>query len=150
MSPGDGAATSLGPDTKKVGSQLSGASWIPVIQPHLSPVLVGLEQLDWVRSIARSLPSDALHALEFRLGPQSSQVDLAVRFQRPSSINSLIACMPESPGTRYFSRWALRPAREDLSVPELWLEFDSDRPPANTALPEPVFCLRLAGKPDPA
>lgn len=140
--PEDGPATATAAE-----SELSGASWIPVIQPHLSPVLVGPEQLERVRSVARFLPGDALYALEVRLASESKQVDLSVRINRAEDAERLAPQLHSGSRRRFLELWAHRAQSEFAPVSELWLEFDSDRLPANDSLPEPVVCSRLHGKP---
>jgi len=137
MSLAGGVAT-----TEEADSALSGASWIPVIQPHLSPVLVGPEQLERVRSVARYLPEDALYALEIRLASESKQVDLSVRINDPEVAGRLAAHLLPGHRRRFLEYWATQASTDGSAISELWLEFDLADLSAS-ALPEPVLCVRL-------
>lgn len=121
---------------------LSGASWIPVIEPHLSPVLVSTGQLARIRSVARVLPEDALYALEVRLASESEQVDLSLRIRRPDVADRVAQNLLPSLRRRFLRVWADNTRVEGSQLPELWLEFDLEDP-ALSGIPEPVLCVRL-------
>ncbi|MDP9121772.1 MAG: hypothetical protein M3O15_10475, partial [Acidobacteriota bacterium] len=114
------------------------AAWLAVAQPHLPDVLADATALQWLRELAGQLPGECLGALEVRLAPETSTVDLAVHLTRAVSARQLAERFPGGPLRQFLISWA---AACLAPVPSLWLEFDLDRRPVG--LPLPGLCAQL-------
>ncbi|MCP4654538.1 MAG: hypothetical protein GY856_03860 [bacterium] len=139
-------------------------SWIPVIRPHLSEVLVDRRALGRLRDLARQLPGDCLGAIEVRLAAASGTVDFSLRLAETAQARCLVDQVPAPHLRSFLSHWSEGVACL-APVPSVWLEFDLDheppfdglrsdngprtapsqrlRPTAAGSLPVPVLCAQL-------
>lgn len=120
----------------------SGARWLPVVEPHLAPVLVSPRQRQRIRALASVLPHDALYAIEAPLAGATGGVDLSLRLQRPAQAQAAAPLL--APGHRrdFLTSWATAKSSGTQPIPEVWLEFDLQEG-LRTAVPEPLICARL-------
>lgn len=122
-------------------------AWLRSVAPRLDPSLVSSEALHRAAAVADRLPGTVLAALEARLTGAPAPVDLSIRLDAPSQAASVARRLRESPRmpghiARFLERWSTGARLRELA-PELWLEFDLDRPPS-AGLPTPTLCARLA------
>ena len=155
MSPVDGVVTN--PAVEAADPPLPAARWLPVIEPHLSPLLVKPQCLEWMRAMAEVLPGTSLFAIEARLASESSQVDLSLRLNQPAEVDRVVPLL--APGHRkdFLASWAAFRNSEARnpggpSLPEVWLELDGSAMDAigmdaidklRGGIPTPLLCARL-------
>ncbi len=112
-----------------------------MVRRCLAPCLVSTSHVQRLASIAGTLPATAIHALEIRLAPDSTRVDLSVGLQdRATPRFPALASFPPHI-RRLFERWSAEDP--DLGAVEaLWLEFDlvSD----TDGIPSPLVCAKLS------
>jgi hypothetical protein len=117
--------------------------WLPVVEPHLSAVLVEEVAKRRLRNVARYIPEDCLGVLEVRLPPREATVDLSVRLERPDQALQMIAQLSDPHIREFLTGWI---ENEEGRQP-VWLEFDlhSDSP----GLPSPLVLAALPLQVDP-
>ena len=133
----------------EVPALLTGASWLEVVRPHLSTVLVDRRAQSRLDAVARYLPGDGIYVLETGLGPGGEAADLSLGLAAPARARPLLGHPGFGPPhlRSFLGRW-LEGADELRPVRALWLEFDLDEDPDATQVP--VVCAKLRPGCDPS
>lgn len=118
--------------------ELSYGQWFPLLTPHLPESLVEPSSMEPVEQLARRIPGGVLGAIEIRLGPEPSPVDLSLRLASPAHARQIAPMIETDYLRRFLNDWAEDP---DPRIPFLWVEFDLHQPP--DADLHPVFIVRL-------
>ncbi len=138
----DGVATSPAEAAPAAESKLSGAHWLPVVEPHLSSALVKPDQRRRIQALASVLPHNALYALEVPLAATTHQVDFSLRLDRTPQFESVASLLPPGHRRDLLASWGMAGRSATQPIPEVWLEFDLQNG-LQTAVPEPLVCVRL-------
>ncbi len=128
-------------ETEGLGEGLTCDQWMPLLLPYLREELVDVTAAERLRTLARRVPGGAMGAIELRLAPGQSQVDLSFRIAGPIQARQFASLLEPPYVKKFFADWATDP---DPRIPFLWVEFDLDDDPDESLWP--VFAARLDGE----